>query len=41
MIYMDDRLGFVDDQDAAWTMDDFGSLVPVPFTLPAWYWQEV
>lgn len=41
MNYIDGRLGFVDGDDMAWTMDDFGSLVRVPFSLPIWYWQEV
>lgn len=40
--YMDDRLGFVElESDTAWTMDDFGALIRVPFTIPGWYWQEV
>ena len=39
-IYMDDRLGFVEtNTDTAWTMDDYGTLVSVPFTLPQWFFQ--
>jgi hypothetical protein len=40
--YMDDRLGFVETvSDTAWTMDDFGMLVRVPFSLPDfWFWRE-
>lgn len=40
MTYMDDRLGFVDANDSAWVMDDFGQLVRVPFTLPQWFFQS-
>jgi hypothetical protein len=38
--YMDGRLGFVDEEDMAWIMDDYGNLMRVPFSLPSWFWQE-
>jgi hypothetical protein len=38
---MDDRLGFVGEDDDSWVMDDFGNLVRVPFTIPSWFWQDV
>lgn len=40
MEYMDDRLGFVDVFDHAWIMNDFGTLIKVPFCIPYWYWQD-
>jgi hypothetical protein len=40
MEYMDDRLGFVSDSDQAYTMDNYGYLVSVPFTIGYWYFQE-
>jgi len=38
--YMDDRLAFVADDDTAYVMDDFGTLRAVPFTLPAFFFNE-
>lgn len=40
MRYMDDRLGFISEWDEAYTMDDFGTLVPVPFSMFSGYFQE-
>ena len=41
MNYMDDRLGFVDEFDCAWVMDDFGELVAVDFCLPCWFFNDM
>lgn len=40
MKYMDDRLGFVSEDDQAFVMDDFGDLHQVPFCLPAFFFNE-
>jgi hypothetical protein len=41
MNYMDDHFGLVDrETDLAYVMDDFGEAIEVPFSLPAYYWQD-
>ena len=40
MKYMDDRLGFVSDEDECYVMDDFGALVWVPFSIGLWFFSE-
>lgn len=39
--YTDDRLSVYDrPNDAASAVDNYGDLVPVPFILGAYYWQD-
>jgi hypothetical protein len=41
LVWTSDRLGMLDvEQDEAYVMDEFGTLVWVPFSLPSWYFQE-
>lgn len=40
--YLDDRLGFTDIlNDIAYVMDDYGTLIEVPYCIGSWYWQEI
>lgn len=42
LTYMDNWFGLVDrEADQAYTMDDYGNAMHVPFYLPSFYWQEI
>ena len=37
----DDSIGYYDSvNDAAFIADDFGDLILIPFTIPAYFWQN-
>lgn len=37
-VYFEGRLGFCEvESDTAWIVDDYGTLVEVPYSLPLWY----